>query len=206
MAHSTTGGGTGPFTQPDPIGLAGGLNLYGFAKGDPITFSDPFGLDCRDRSGRPVPCFPGLPIINAVATGVIMRMAPGTRELPLGSSPAGSSRSILGVTVNTRASTAFNAEITDHATTAIGFIGALEAEIAGQPDATFVRGALDLGSGQLELSGHLSILGPHLSSVSAVGNIQDGQVRVVVEVLGNEVHNEIYDFSDRVQRRQTDQQ
>jgi RHS repeat-associated protein len=36
---------TGTFTQPDPIGLAGGLNVYGFAEGDPITFSDPFGLD-----------------------------------------------------------------------------------------------------------------------------------------------------------------
>ncbi len=35
---------TGRFTQEDPIGLAGGLNLYGFANGDPITFSDPFGL------------------------------------------------------------------------------------------------------------------------------------------------------------------
>ena len=31
-------------TQEDPIGLAGGLNLYGFANGDPVTFSDPFGL------------------------------------------------------------------------------------------------------------------------------------------------------------------
>ncbi len=26
------------------IGLAGGLNLYGFANGDPVNFSDPFGL------------------------------------------------------------------------------------------------------------------------------------------------------------------
>jgi RHS repeat-associated protein len=35
---------TGRFTQEDPIGLAGGLNLYGFAAGDPITYSDPLGL------------------------------------------------------------------------------------------------------------------------------------------------------------------
>jgi RHS repeat-associated protein len=35
---------TGQFTQQDPIGLAGGMNLYGFASGDPVNFSDPFGL------------------------------------------------------------------------------------------------------------------------------------------------------------------
>ena len=39
------------FTQEDPIGLAGGLNLYGFANGDPVNFSDPFGL-CPERVTR----------------------------------------------------------------------------------------------------------------------------------------------------------
>ena len=34
----------GRFTQEDPIGLAGGMNLYGFAAGDPVNLSDPFGL------------------------------------------------------------------------------------------------------------------------------------------------------------------
>ena len=38
---------TGRFTQEDPIGLAGGINVYGFAGGDPVNFSDPFGL-CPD--------------------------------------------------------------------------------------------------------------------------------------------------------------
>jgi RHS repeat-associated protein len=34
---------TGRFTQEDPIGLAGGMNAYGFAGGDRINFGDPFG-------------------------------------------------------------------------------------------------------------------------------------------------------------------
>lgn len=43
--------GAGQFTQPDPIGLAGGLNLYGYADGDPINFSDPFGLCPKSAGG-----------------------------------------------------------------------------------------------------------------------------------------------------------
>src|SRR5262249_46350884 len=44
---------SGRFTQEDPIGLGGGLNLYGFGGGDPVNYSDPFGLctigtDCWD--------------------------------------------------------------------------------------------------------------------------------------------------------------
>ena len=35
---------TGRFTQEDPIGHAGGINLYAYAGNDPVTYSDPFGL------------------------------------------------------------------------------------------------------------------------------------------------------------------
>jgi uncharacterized protein RhaS with RHS repeats len=43
---------TGQFTQTDPIGLAGGLNSYGFAAGDPVSYSDPYGLKaCPESAG-----------------------------------------------------------------------------------------------------------------------------------------------------------
>lgn len=44
---------SGRFTQEDPIGLAGGMNLYGFAAGDPVNFSDPFGLCPAFITGKP---------------------------------------------------------------------------------------------------------------------------------------------------------
>jgi RHS repeat-associated protein len=40
---------SGRFTQEDPAGLAGGMNLYGFAGGDPVNFSDPFGLQTCEK-------------------------------------------------------------------------------------------------------------------------------------------------------------
>jgi len=39
----------GRFTQEDPIGVVGGVNLHGFADGDPINFTDPFGLQGCSR-------------------------------------------------------------------------------------------------------------------------------------------------------------
>jgi RHS repeat-associated protein len=43
---------TGRFLQEDPIGLAGGLNAYGFAGGDPVNYSDPFGLCPPEMRGN----------------------------------------------------------------------------------------------------------------------------------------------------------
>jgi RHS repeat-associated protein len=43
---------TGQFTQTDPIGIAGGLNTYGFAAGDPIRYRDSFGLSAEENEAQ----------------------------------------------------------------------------------------------------------------------------------------------------------
>ena len=41
----------GRFMQPDPIGYAGGNNLYAYTNNDPLNFTDPLGLDCVSAGG-----------------------------------------------------------------------------------------------------------------------------------------------------------
>jgi RHS repeat-associated protein len=47
----------GRFIQPDPIGTAGGINLYAYAGGDPMNAVDPLGL--MEQPSGPEPYCPG---------------------------------------------------------------------------------------------------------------------------------------------------
>jgi RHS repeat-associated protein len=67
----------GQFTQADPSGLGGGLNLYGFGNGDPVSYNDPFGL-WPDLGGRVIIFLAQM----AVSHPKILRVLEGIERVP----------------------------------------------------------------------------------------------------------------------------
>ena len=52
LTHRYYDPGTGKFINRDPIGYAGGANLYGFCTGNPVNESDPNGTDALDDTSN----------------------------------------------------------------------------------------------------------------------------------------------------------
>jgi RHS repeat-associated protein len=79
---------TGRWTQEDPIGVAGGLNLYQFNGNNPVSFSDPFGLDpckvygnCTQSDGGSYGLVDpntkgGLEPVDPIGTAIMLTVAP----------------------------------------------------------------------------------------------------------------------------------
>ncbi|HRP08281.1 MAG TPA: RHS repeat-associated core domain-containing protein [Gemmatimonadales bacterium] len=49
--HRAYDPGTGTWIQEDPLGVAGGVNVYQYNNGNPVTFSDPMGMCPEDAGG-----------------------------------------------------------------------------------------------------------------------------------------------------------
>jgi RHS repeat-associated protein len=66
---------TGRWTQEDPIGLAGGVNLYQFNGNNPVMFTDPFGLspeDCKKKVKCPsIAAIQGNPTVRAAGESML---------------------------------------------------------------------------------------------------------------------------------------
>ncbi len=72
---------SGLFTQEDPIGQSGGLNAYGFAGGDPVSFSDPFGL-CKTYEGKKdANCVHLVAQLRRAAAELAKALGPGERNV-----------------------------------------------------------------------------------------------------------------------------
>jgi len=79
---------TGRYLQSDPIGLAGGVNTYGYVGGNPVEFADPLGLDVN------VCLYSALGGLNHVGIGVNTERTTGLYS--------GGGNALLGATGETK--------------------------------------------------------------------------------------------------------
>jgi RHS repeat-associated protein len=156
---------TGRWTQEDPIGVAGGINLYQFNGNNPASYTDPFGL-CP-------------PIESCILLGELA--ASGQKALTIKTFEPGEKRTVRGFEVTAKRPTSVTvskSETTGNAVVSI--VGQVSVEIPG-PNIEVTAGSVDLGTGEAEAHGHYGIpLGRILVPLHAKGNKEQGVTGVCV--------------------------
>jgi RHS repeat-associated protein len=71
----------GRFLQTDPIGMAGGINLYAYTGNDPVNLDDPLGLD-SDISHKPIFVWGHAPVSAELDTDPRGTIFPGNDRIP----------------------------------------------------------------------------------------------------------------------------
>lgn len=91
---------TGRWTQEDPLGVAGGVNLYQFNGNNPVSNTDPFGLCPIEKDG--VPCtltMAGTGVVGGALSGALIGAGGGTLVVPgVGTVAGGGSGAVVGGT------------------------------------------------------------------------------------------------------------
>jgi len=136
------------FISQDPIGFAGGINLYAYAADNPVSFIDPFGLDPGGGGGEG-----GLPPNNGRTASHCLGVAAKAKGVSMGLDVLGAipafGNAVSAATGVTRAAIAVDHAITSPAfILASGAYGGYGAVTAGPGEATdSLVGAGSAGAG-----------------------------------------------------------
>gem|GEM_PF-2787475 len=173
---------SGRFTQEDPIGLAGGVNSYGFAEGDPVGYSDPYGL-------MSCPGSPGCPNDGAAAAQGVVSSA-GSQGVQAGSVRRAYEAAVANIDPsNSAARTALKAE-TRARTPPLprGYIEMARPGLGPRPGSTGRANVSNAGvnkaASAIETGGTILLVASVAVSVYEIAKSDDGYRETVVQGFG----------------------